>query len=255
VAGGGHAAEVIGTIRIPGWFQGPTGAGQGGWTAARLAELAGAAVTVRLRTPVPLDADLVVVREAGPRWTCSDGEVVVCEARPWEPDVPDTPPVSRSAAQAARRRFPVRPEDHPVPHCFSCGIQPDSMRVHAGPVGSMPERYATDWTAPQWAARSDGTTDPAALWAALDCTAAWYVSCHPTYRRCVTAQYAVEVLRPVEAGAALALVAWDGDWPGGWDGRKRGAASVAFDVEGRVVARARSLWVALVEDGAGVGSS
>lgn len=243
---GGRPAEVIGTLRIPNWFQGPTDSGQGGWTAAQLGALAGEAVTVRLRAPVPLDTDLPVER-SGSGWRCLHGDTVICEAVPWVPDVPDTEAVALAEARAARQRFPVRPEDHPVPFCFSCGTQPDSMRVHAGPLGSEPERYATDWTAPDWATGPDGTANPAALWAALDCTAAWYASCHPQYRRCVTAQYAAEVLRPVQAGEELALVAWNGDAPQGWDGRKRWATSVAFDAGGRLVARARSLWIALPE--------
>lgn len=243
--GGEAPGEVIGTVRIPARFQGPSGSGQGGWTAARLAELADRTVTIRLRAPVPLDRDLRVELAAGPAWRCLDGDDVVCEATPWVADVPDTEAVPVERARAARGRFPLRADQHPAPRCFSCGLQHDTMAVHAGPLGDGPERYATDWTAPTWAAGPDGTVDPAVLWAALDCTAAWYVSGHPTFRRCVTAQYAVEVLRPVPAGEVLALVAWDGDWPGGWDGRKRGAASAAFDDAGRVVARARSLWVAV----------
>lgn len=234
----------MGPLRVPHRLQGPTGSGQGGWTAARLAQLAGRPVTVRLRRPIPLDVDLQVEPVAG-GWRCRHGDLVVLEAAPWVPDVPDTAPVTVEEAADARGRFPVAPEDHPVPSCFSCGLQPDSMRVHAGPLGASPERFATDWTAPSWAADPDGRVDDAVLWAALDCTAAWYACCHPERRRAVTAQYAVEVVRPVLAGERLALVAWAGDGEPGWDGRKRVAASSAFDDDGAVVARARSLWVSL----------
>lgn len=232
------------TIRVPHWFQGPTDSGQGGWTSGRLAAVVGQPITVRLRAPIPLEVDLVVEGSPEQGWRCLAGEVVVLDASPWSPDVPETASVSVRAARSARDRFPVADEDHPVPFCFSCGLQADGMHVHAGPLGDDPERYATDWTAPGWAARPDGSVDDAVLWAALDCTAAWYVCCHPEYRHAVTAQFAAHVLRPIMAAEHLALVAWAGDWPQGWDGRKRGAVSAAFDDEGRLVASARSFWVA-----------
>jgi hypothetical protein len=240
---------MIGIVRVPRWFQGPTGSGQGGWTSARLADLIGRPVTVRLRAPVPLEVDLEVDATADGGWRCRHGELLVAEASPWEPDVGDTAAVTVEQATAARGRFPVPAEDHPVPHCFSCGLQPDGMRVHAGPLGEDPERFATDWTAPPWADRGDGVVDHAVLWAALDCTAAWYACCHPVPRQAVTAQFAVEVLRPVAAGERLALVSWSGAGAPDWEGRKRHASSVAFDAEGQTVARAASFWIALGEPG------
>lgn len=236
----------MGTIRVPSWFQGPTGSGQGGWTSAKLAELVGQPVTARLRAPIPLEVDLEV-RATAEGWVARHGDSVIVEAAPWQPDVAHTSPIPLEQARQARARFPVPPEDHPVPFCFSCGLQPDAMHVHAGPLGEHPERYATDWTAPAWAAGADGAVDPAVLWAALDCTAAWYACCHPRRRRAVTAQLAVEVLRPVSVGEELALVSWSGDGREDWDGRKRSAASAAFDPTGRLVARSRSFWVALPE--------
>lgn len=234
-----------GTFTVPGWFQGPTDSGQGGWTAARLASIVGQPLTVRLRAPIPLEVDLVVEGSAEEGWRCRHGDDVILEASPWSPDVPAIEPVTLEQARDARRRFPVPAEQHPVPFCFSCGLQPDGMQVHAGPVDGKPQRYATDWTAPEWAAGPDGSVDDAVLWAALDCTAAWYVCCHPQYRHAVTAQFAIQVLRPVPAGERLALVAEAGDWAPGWDGRKRGAVSAAFDADGELVARSRSFWVAL----------
>ena len=41
------------------------------------------------------------------------------------------------------------------------------------------------------------------------------------------------------------LVGWGGDWEGGWHGRKRGAASAAFDNDGVCVAHSRSFWVSV----------
>lgn len=236
------------TIRVPRWFQGPTGSGQGGWTTARLIDVIGQPATVAIRAPIPLDTDLVVEEsEPNQRWNLVDPSTnpttVVMQAERWEPEFFSTQPLSLSDARTARASFPVRNEDHPVPHCFSCGIQQDSMRVQAGPVGDG--RFATDWTPPAWAIGVDGSVDGAALWAALDCAAAWFVGYEGSRRPAFTVQYAVEVSKAVDPKECYAIVAWGGDDDAGWDGRKRRGASAAFTADGLCIARSRSLWVAI----------
>jgi hypothetical protein len=237
----GHA-EIGGAIRIGGWFQGPTGSGQGGWTAQRLAARLPLPVTTAIRAPIPLDTDLRVVADAD-RWVLVDPagtEVMVATA--WDPVFASTDPVPVAAARAARARFGAFVAEHPVPYCFSCGVQHDSMNVHAAPIDD--DRVATDWTVPDWAVDADGRVDPGALWAAIDCCAAWWVGFTRAPRIAFTAQYAVEELHPLEPGATYALVGWSGDHDPEWDGRKRHAASAAFDADGRCVGRSVSLWVA-----------
>ncbi len=253
------------TVRIPHWFQGPTGSGQGGWTTARFVDIIGQPATVAIRAPIPLDTDLTVVSvETGPgpqRWqlidnsrsatsTNSDSDPtpsVIMEAERWDPNFTTTSAVGIEEARAARKRFPVREADHPVPHCFSCGTQHDSMGVQAGPLPDG--RYATDWQAPEWSVGVDGSVDGAVLWAALDCTAAWYVGYEGGNRPAFTVQYAVEVSEAVTPNETYALVAWGtatGDSTNtGWDGRKRAGASAAFNKDGACIARSRSLWVAV----------
>jgi hypothetical protein len=235
------------TVRIGGRFQGPTGSGQGGWTAQRFAAHIDDHVSMALRAPVPLERDLDVVRDdEHDRWLLIDrtgvAPVTIMIAHHWHPHFPDTTPVSIEEARAARSRFAPPDGEHPVPFCFSCGIQHDSMRVHAGALDDG--RYASDWTVPDWAVGPDGTVDPGVLWAAIDCTAAWYVCTSRGSRPALTAQYAVEVLQPIEPGATYALVGWAGDHPADWDGRKRHAASTAFAADGTCVARSTSFWIA-----------
>ncbi len=261
-------------VRLGRWCQGPTGHGQGGWTAQRLVSAIGQPATVAIKAPIPLETDMHVTpgdtqnRDSqhgaeAETWQLVDPEgATILEATRWEPDYPDTAPVSVADASLARERFMFDSAAHPVPACFSCGLEPDSMRVHAGPLGDG--RFATDWTVPAWASRSDsnsdsnsdssasedsngdGSVDEGCLWAALDCTAALFVSCDGGIRRSVTAQLAVDVIHPLVPDATYALVAWAGDWPHpSWDGRKRAAASAAFDENGRCVARSRSFWIAL----------
>lgn len=238
-------------IRIGSWFQGPTGSGQGGWTAHRLASQIDHPVTVAIKSRVPLDTDLEVVHDLeNERWLLvdqtGDDAVVVMVAEPWEATFADTAPVSVDEAADARGRFGTVVDDHPVPFCFSCGLQHDSMHVHAGPLADDPEeRFATDWTPPAWAIRSDGTVDPGTVWAAIDCTAAFYVGYSRERKTALTVQYAVEQLHPIDATTTYALVGWAGDHATDWDGRKRHGASAAFAPDGTCVARSVSFWLAL----------
>lgn len=233
------------TIRVPTWFQGPTGFGQGGWTAEQLVAAIGQPATVAIRSPIPLETDMEIAAVDG-RWvlTAADSpDTVVLEATRWEPRYPFTDAVTIADAAAAATQFPLTGDLHPVPVCFSCGLGHDSMGVHSGPLGDG--RWATDWSVPGWAVDDDGTVNPGALWAAIDCAAAWYASLEGERRRAVTVQLAVEIVEPLLPDATYALVAWSGDADPAWDGRKRGAASAAFDAAGRCVARSTSFWVAV----------
>lgn len=116
------------------------------------------------------------------------------------------------------------------------------MRVHAGPVGDG--RFACDWKVPDWAVNADGSVDDGALWGAIDCTAAWFVSLSDGPRLAYTVQFAAEVLEPLDPGAEYSLVGWSGGGDHRWEGRKRGAASAAFAEDGACVARSVSFWVA-----------
>ena len=240
---------MIDTIRIHGWFQGPTGSGQGGWTAerflARVAERTDRHLTASIKAAIPLETALRIV-ERDDHWDLVDpaGSTIMV-ASGWTPSFADTEPVDIDAARAARHRFLPTVDEHPVPSCFSCGQLPDSMGLHAGPLGAGDDRFATDWTVPDWAVADDGSVDPGTIWAAIDCCAAWWVGWSRERRVALTVQYAVDQLHPLEPGATYALVGWGGDHDPEWDGRKRHAASAAFDASGRCVARSTSFWVSV----------
>jgi hypothetical protein len=207
-------------------------------------EAIGGPATVAFRSPIPLDEDLTLDQVADDHWTLvSPTGVTVLDITSWEPVWAEIEPVSVQDAAAARQRFEYSADNHPAHHCFSCGAQPESMQVHAGPLGDG--RYATDWTVPPWAASDDGVVDHAIAWAAVDCTAAWFVGGGGDKKPAFTVQLAVEVLEPLVVGATYAVVGARGDYPHEWDGRKRGACSAAFSADGTVVARSRSFWVAL----------
>lgn len=234
-------------IRLDNWFQGPTGSGQGGWTAHRLQQAIGQPVTVAIRAPIPLETDLVVIEQVAqvPTWHLVDPtepESPILIATTWDADYASTDAVSIDVASQAREGFPNH-HDHPVPVCFSCGLEPDSMRVHPGPMDDG--RWATDWTVPQWAAQDDGSVDLGALWAAVDCAQAIYAGNAGGRRESLTVQLAVESLAPLRVGETYALVAWQGTYDTAWDGRKRGAGGAVFSADGECVARSSSFWVAL----------
>lgn len=240
----------IAPIRVGNWFQGPRGSGQGGFTAQRFADAVtshtGEAVTVAIKAPIPLDTDLDVVQR-GADWHLIDrsnpDDDTILIATSWSPDVPDTAAVNVADAAIAGAGFPLR-GDHPVPVCFSCGLEPDSMHVMCGPLPDG--RYASDWTVPHWAIGDHGRVDSGALWAAIDCAQAWYVGLAGGRRHGVTVQIAVDEIAPITAGT-YSLVSWHGDYPAEWDGRKRGACGAVFAADGTCVAKSRTFWIAIDE--------
>lgn len=230
------------TIKIGAWFQGPTGSGQGGWSAHRLARSIDEPVTVAIKRPIPLETELAVVPVADD-WHLlnpDEPEEPILIATPWDPDFATTTAVPLADAAEARTRFPSH-DDHPVPFCFSCGTSSDSMHVQSGSLGDG--RWSSDWTVPAWAAGNDGVVDEGVLWAAIDCAQAWYVSNEGKRRPSVTVQLAVDVLAPLEPGATYALVSWHGTYSPEWDGRKRGAGGAVFTGDGTCVARSSSFWI------------
>ncbi|MFP5487141.1 MAG: hypothetical protein ACLGHQ_02395 [Acidimicrobiia bacterium] len=235
------------SIRIGARFQGPTDSGQGGWTAQRFLQAMGVdrPMTVAIRAAIPLEVDLSIVRHDDRSELVGPDGTTIMAATAWEPAFADTEPITIDEGRAARHRFLATVDEHPVPSCFSCGRLPDSMGVHAGPLDDGTDRFATDWTVPDWAVHDDGRVDPGVVWAAIDCCAAWWVGWSRERRVALTVQYAVEEIHPLEPGATYALVGWAGDRDPEWDGRKRHAASAAFDTDGRCVARSVSLWVSV----------
>lgn len=232
------------TITVPEFFQGQTGMGQGGFTACRFVQAIGEPLTVAFRSPIPLETALDVI-ELNDRWLLVDPaapDVSILEGTRWEANYSATTAVSVAEADRARNGFVHDETTHPAPLCWSCGLTPTSMRVHAGPLDDG--RWATPWRAPDWAIDDGGAIDPAAVWASVDCATAWFIG-GVEARRVLTVQYAVEIASELRAGEDYALVAWAGDYPDGWDGRKRGGAAELFDGDGRSVARSRSFWLSV----------
>ncbi|SCE94853.1 hypothetical protein GA0070607_3555 [Micromonospora coriariae] len=151
-------------MRIESRYNGPSGSGNGGWSAGVFAASAGGPgpVEVTLRRPPPLETALTMV----------DGEVrdpageLVAEVRPVGTVDAVVPPVDRDTAIDASTRYPGLVE-HPFPDCYVCGPhRADGLRIFPG---RLPDgRTAAPFRAPEQV--SDAT-----VWAALDCPGGWTV--------------------------------------------------------------------------------
>ncbi|MGF1667447.1 MAG: hypothetical protein ACFCVC_14390 [Acidimicrobiia bacterium] len=225
------------SIVVESRFCGVAGMGQGGYLAGLIAGSRTGPYQIDFRNPIPLDVELAVEpTRRGVHATHADK--VIVEGKLGEPvsRVPDFVPLgvaseARSAAEANSLEI--------VSTCFSCGSQPDTLRVHAGPVGDG--RFATPYTPPAWVA-PEGVVEPSFVWAPLDCAAGWCLSWDPPRPRAVTGMLTLEVLADIEPHRDHVIVA-DSDGP--WHTRTRRAWSALYTSDGELVARSESLWVAL----------
>lgn len=226
------------TLSIPARFNGPLASGNGGYSAGVVAGFLGGAAEVSLRSPVPLDTPLDVVRENG-SVRVLDGDTLVAEARPLpelEVEVPE--PVSPEVAHRAAQRYRGLP-DGPFSRCFVCGrAREDSLGVFAGEVEGR-ELVASPWTPPPWAAGESGHVLPELVWAVLDCPTFFAAYLGEELPISFLVRLGARIGAPVIAGEEHVVIAW----PAGSDGRKRRAGSAVLSREGEVLAAAEALMV------------
>lgn len=244
-AGSGHRQGYRQGVRllIPSRFCGPPESGNGGWTSGHLATFMPpatasspgstappSAITVRLRTPPPLDVPMHVVEVDG-GVDLLDGDVLVAQARPSAPlsreGIPA--PVPFAVASAAAASYDGL-RDHPFPTCYSCGTareEGDALCLRPGRVDEAGEHAAA------WVPRASTTED---VWAALDCPGAWAlgVGGRPMVLGTMTAQ----VSALPEVGAEHVVMAW----VIGSEGRKHRCGTALFAGE-RLLAHAEATWI------------
>lgn len=248
-------------LLVPRRFCGPASSGNGGWTAGALAALvdrddcpdnradAWPTIRVALRRPPPLDVAMPVTLEDGATVATSGGEVVA------RAEVVDTEPrlveaVTPDEARAAEAAYPGL-VSHPFPTCFSCGTAREEgvgLRIFPGPVADLEgsTRIAATWT-PHPSVAEDWHTyvgdvrhaSLAVTWAALDCIGGWAGDL--TERLMVLAGMTARVDALPVVGDEHVLVGHDR----GHEGRKTFTASTLYDRDGRVVASAEHVWVAV----------
>jgi hypothetical protein len=226
-------------------FCGPPGVANGGYMAGVLAsalrrEHAAEAVQVTLRRPPPLDAAMTV-RHTDDGVSLFAGELLVAEARAAELGAEPVEAVSLGDAREAETAYAGLVE-HPFPGCFVCGPdrQPgDALRLSPGPVEDA--RTACTWTPHESLAFDE---DPALarrefVWACLDCPGGW--AADMAGRPMVLGRMTATVDAPPEIGERHVVM-------GrllGQEGRKTFTATSLYDSDGRVVARAEHVWIAV----------
>ncbi|MGL5863070.1 MAG: hypothetical protein ACRCY9_17625 [Phycicoccus sp.] len=247
-------------VVIPKRFCGPPGSGNGGWVSGmlagflpapssptrpeRAAHVGGlAAVSVRLAAPPPLDRALTVVTDddggthsssASPSARLLDGATPVATATPSAFADGELPrPATAAEARAAADGWEGR-SDHPFPTCLVCGTareQDGGLGLRPGPLGDGSGRYATTWVPEE--------IDEPFVWAALDCPGGWSagIAGRPMVLGTITAQ----VVAPPDSGEPYVVTAWSR----GSRGRLHLAGTALHSADGRLLARAESVWVAV----------
>jgi hypothetical protein len=228
---------------IPARFCGPPVSGNGGWTGGHLAQLVdgagdgldGGAVTVRLRTPPPLDTEMAVSRGDDGTVELWDGQVLVAQAFPAEPlDVGGVPsPVTHQQALEAGPSYEGL-RSHPFPTCFACGTErdpSDALCLHTGLLAGHTTLRAAAWTPRESA--------PELVWAALDCPGAW--ACGLSGRELVVGTMTASIRDLPAVGEPHVVMAW----PRGQDGRKFYSGTCLYDAGGRLLAQAEAVWISV----------
>ena len=233
------------TLEIPAHFNGPPGSANGGYTCGRVATLLGGGpAEVTLRSPPPLDTPLEIRRD-GDALALLDGERLVADGGPATLEMEVPAPVAPSeAARASAAGYERWSGSHPFPSCVVCGPERgegDGMRVFPGELGDG--RFAAGWTPHESLTDDDGLVPAEIVWAALDCPTSAPVVNFGQGPPCVLGRLTAAVDAPVVAGRPHALVSW----PIETDGRKRHSGVALFDEQGRVLARARALWIEVRE--------
>ena len=243
------------SIRIPERFMGPPGSAHGGYTCGVVSGLlggpgrfGGGAAQVSLRSPPPLERDLLVER-SGDGVTVSDAGRLVADAEPATLELELPEPVDAEVATAASRAGEERwTAVHPFQTCVVCGPgrEPgDGYRLFPGAVPGRTGLFATVWTPDPSLAGDGGSVRPECVWAALDCPTSAPVANYGDGPPGMLARLTARLDAPVSPRRPHVVVSWGL----GVDGRKRHAAAALFAPGGECVARSRAVWIELRDRG------
>jgi hypothetical protein len=229
-----------GRVLIPRRFNGPPASANGGYTSGLLARYIRGPAEVSLRAPPPLDTALQLERTDDGSVLLRHRELLVAEAKPAaSPDV--EPPVRPTVAEAreALRRHPWRSARHPFSDCYVCGVgRVDGLGLHFGDLPGEPSMTAALLVADATIPHDERGMLPEMVWAALDCPsyvpALWSADV-PS----LLAWMQAELHEPIPLGEPIVACGW----PLEAEGRKQHTASALLSADGRILARARHLWV------------
>jgi len=215
--------------------------GNGGWTSGHLAQLVegaldGGAVTVRLRTPPPLETEMTISRADDGTVEVWDAGTLVAQAVTAEPlDATQVPmPATYAQALAAGPAYEGL-LSHPFPTCFTCGTErdpSDALCLHTGLLAGHTTLRAAAWTPRE--------STPEHVWAALDCPGAWASGI--AEREIVLGTMTAVVIDLPRVGEPHVVLAW----PRRQDGRKYYSGTCLYAADGRLLAHAEAVWLSVV---------
>ena len=219
------------TVIIDRRYRGPLHSANGGYVCGLLGARVGRGAEVTLRLPPPLERPLEIRRD-GERLLLEDGDLLVAEAVPGDPDVePPPPPDPASAAAAAVGVGAFGPPE--FAECFVCGERADGsgLEIHPGPVPGADGLVATTWVARD--------VSPEVVWASIDCPGA-YAAGDPGRGEVVLGRMTARIDRLPEEGEPCVVVGW----PLGEEGRRLFAGTALYGGDGAPLAVARQVWIA-----------
>jgi hypothetical protein len=232
------------TFTIPSRFNGPPSSANGGFACGVLAGLAaplfGPLVAVTLHAPPPLDTELEF-RQGQGRAHAWLGEELIATVAPSAASIDQPEPVPFEVAADASGAYRGR-LGHPFPTCFVCGVdrpRGDGMRLAPGALGDRPGTVACPWVPDASVATPAGTVPREIVWAALDCPGGW--TGDPLVEPMVLGRMAARISSLPRTGRRCVVVARQ-------DERRERTAlntSALYDEDGRALARASALWVAM----------
>jgi len=220
-------------------FRGPPRSGNGGYVCGRIAKHLQGTVAVRLKVPPPLKVEL--------RLESTDEEArlfqdttLIGEAKRAQLELQAPPSPSYEEAKRSSPRF-LGFRTHTFPGCFVCGPErkpTDGLRIFPGSVNGSP-LIAAPWKPD--ASLTDESTNVKSefLWSALDCTGGFAVLPLPEGVAIVLGELCATIVAELALGECCVVIGW----PLGVEGRKRIAGSAVYASSGRLVAKARAVWI------------
>jgi hypothetical protein len=227
------------TFSIPGRFNGPLTSGHGGYCSGVIAGFVDGPAEVTLRSPVPLDAQLDVIRENDDSVRVLDRETLVAEAHSTpELELGVPKPVSVEEARLAATSYRGKPGGL-FGRCFVCGRdREDALGVFAGKVEGR-QLVASPWTPPDWTAGTGGRVLPEFIWAVLDCPTYFAVYGNGDQPMSFLGRMTTRIDAPVVPGEEHVVISW----PIEAEGRKQHAGAAVLSADGGVLAVARALMI------------
>ena len=226
-------------FEIAGRFCGPPRSGNGGYVCGRIARHLQGTVTVRLKAPPPLNAEL--------RLESSDDEArllhditLVGEAKCSQLALQPPPSPSYEEAEQSAQGF-LGFRAHAFPGCFVCGPErkpADGLRIFPGSVNGS-AMIAAPWTPDASLAEGSANVRSEFLWSALDCTGGFAVMPLPDGVAIVLGELCATIVTELAPAERCVVIGW----PLGVEGRKHLAGSAVYAANGRLVAKARAIWI------------